>query len=255
MPQDIPVEGKQLLAFTPDCLKQIEDAPVFMLRANTEREKMFHRRLIIESGMEFHDKDALREEVLNGLKAIWDEESFAEHSPVIKAFWEAQDEFELQRKDNPELEWSYDAEIEAAYDDMLRKITKNWPRLREMHADNDHYGRMSFPILAAVTIKTFTGLDVRKRIDRGYLTLDTIAAIREALDKFEQANDLPPGLAWMELCTACARRQKLMEEEEGNSASQSQSPTAPQPSTETAAPETNGKSPELELSTETPVTA
>lgn len=251
MPQDIPVEASQLLPFTPASLKQIEGAPEFVLRAITEREKLFHRRLIIEAGLETHDTATIRSEFEIGLREMWDEETFEAQMPVIRAYWEAMDDHELQKKDQPELEWSYDADIERAYEELMRKVVKNWPRLREMNADNDQFAQMSFPLLAIVTIKSLTGLDVKRRIDRGYFTLETIFAIRDALAEFEKKNGLVEGLAWMELCTACARRMRLTTEEVGNSGSQSPSQTAPQPSTEMTTSEPDGKSPASESLTET----
>ncbi len=255
MPQDIPVEASELLVFTPASLENIEGAPTFSLRASTTREKRFHRRLLLESGIRYHDKDAMRRETETGLKTLWGDDQFAEFFPFVKDLWDARDDYELQAKDDPELKWEFDPATEAKVDEVIRKVTQQWEPLCVMIADNADYGEMSFPILAAVTIKSFTGLEVKRRIDRGYFTLETIEALQEALSKFEKANGLPEGIAWTEVCIACSRRMYLTKEEEKNSVSQSPSPTAPAPLTETNTSEPGGKSPELELSTETPATS
>lgn len=255
MPQDIPVESSELLDFTPASLKDIEGAPVFVLRASTSREKRYHRRLLLEQGIRYHDREAIREEVLNGLKELWDADAFEQHGPVIKELWSARDDFEAQLKDDPELVWSYDAQVEDAVDELVRMVSQEWRPLRSMIADNADYGSMAAPLLVIVTLKRFSHLDVKPRNERGYFTIETVEAIEEALTKFEKANGLVEGTAWAELTVACSRRMYLSDEERGNSASQSPSTTAPEPSNETKISEPVGKSPELELSTETPATS
>lgn len=255
MPQDIPVEGSELLPFTPDSLKDIEGAPVFVLRASTSREKRYHRRLLLEQGIRYHDREDIRAEVLNGLKELWDAEAFEQHGPVLKELWSARDDFEKQLKDDPELVWSYDAEIEDAVDELVRKVSQEWRPLRSMIADNADYGSMAAPLLVVVTLKRVTGLDVKLRTERGYFTIETVEAIEDALSAFEKANGLVVGTAWAELTVASSRRMYLSAEESGNSASQSPSRTAPEPSNETKTSEPVGKSTASARSKKTPVTA
>ncbi len=260
MPQDIPVEASELLDFTPDSLKDIERAPVFVLRASTSREKRYHRRLLLEQGIRYHDREDVRAEVLNGLKELWDADAFAEHGPIIKALWTARDDFEQQdadaiKKGEPRLVWSYDPEIETAVDELVRKVSQEWRPLRSMIADNADYGSMAAPLLVVVTLKRFTGLDVRLRTERGYFTIETVEAIEEALSKFERDNGLIEGTAWAELTVACSRRMYLSEEERGNSESQSPSTTAPETSNEKATSEKAGKSPASGRSRKIPAAA
>lgn len=251
MPQDIPLEASEVLAFTPASLEKFDGAPVFRLRASSPRDKRFHRRLFLEHGIRYHDRDTIRAEVLNGLEQLWDADAFAEHSPVIKALWDARDDYELQLKDDPSLEWSYDAEIENAVDELVRKVSQSWQPLRVMIADNGDYGAMSGALLVAVTVQTFAGLPVKALKDRGYTTVETAEAIETALSDLEKQHGVPEGTAWSELIIACSQRMYLDKEEAGNSASQSPSPTAPAPLSETNTSGKDGKSPELELSSET----
>lgn len=255
MPQDIPLEASEYLDFIPDSLKDIEGAPVFVLRASTSREKRYHRRLLLEEGIRFHDREAIRREMLSGLKELWDADAFEQHSPVIKALWEARDDYELQLKDDPKLVWSYDADIENAVDDLVRMVSQEWAPLRKMIADNADYGSMAAPLLVTVTLKRFSGLDVKPRNERGYFTVETCEAIEEALGKFEKKHGLVVGTAWAELTIACSKRMYLDQEEAGNSELQSPSPTAPAPSNETNTLEPVGMSPKSARSKKTPVTA
>lgn len=259
MPQDIPFEASEVLAFTPACLSHVEHAPVFRLRATTGRDKRFHRRLLLEEGIRYHDREVIRAEVLNGLKNMWDETTFDEQSRWVIDLWQARDDFDQQNADaikngEPELEWSYDSEVENAVDCLVRKVSQEWKPLASMIADNGDYGSMAGPLIVAVTVNGLSGLEVKLRKDRGYLTVDSAEAIEAALSRLEKKHDLVEGQAWSELVVACSRRLYLMEEEAGNSASQSPSPTAPQPSSGMNTSVPAGKSPELELSSEIPST-
>lgn len=254
MPQDIPLEASEVLAFTPASLAKFDGAPVFRLRASSPRDKRFHRRLLLENGIRYHDRESVRAEMLKGLETLWDADAFAQHSPVIKALWEAQDDFETQLKDDPSLIWSYDEGVEQAVDELYRKVSQEWKPLRIMAADNGDYAAMSGALIVAVTVLTFTGLPVKALKDRGYTTVETAEAIETALSDLEKQHGVPEGTAWSELIIACSQRMYLDKEEAGNSASQSPSPTAPAPLSETNTSGKDGKSPELELSSETPAT-
>jgi hypothetical protein len=242
VPQDIPLDASDVLSFTPASLEKIEGAPVFTLRACTMREKRFHRRLLLESGIRFHDIAKMRAEMLNGLRHLWTPEAFDAHAPMVKALWEARDEFALQQKDDPDLEWSYDAEIEEAVDALEDKIAKSWPRLCEMVADNADYSELTFPIIAAVVVQDITGLPVRKDMDRGYLTLAMMEKVAEELVALERRHGLKEGMAWMELSVACSKRMFLTKDEEKNSESPSPSEMTQPASNETNTSAPDGKS-------------
>ena len=68
MPQDIPMEGSDMLPFTPPCLKNMEKPPTFRLRAITRRDERFYRKMFIEEGVKVHNAEAVRKEVLVGLQ-------------------------------------------------------------------------------------------------------------------------------------------------------------------------------------------
>lgn len=247
MPQDIPVEASETLAFTPPSLAQLEPKPVFMLRAITTRDKRFHTRLYRENGLKIHGRDALRSEILIGLKSLWTEEQFEQHSAVIRELWDAQDQFELQAKDNSDLEWSFDPEVQAAVNNLIERVEDAWAPLRRMVADNGEFGQMLVPVMLATVVKSWTGIDVKRELDRGYLTLDCSENLVLALEALDPQ-------AATELFVAAAGRMRLDKETEGNSASGSPSETTPAASTETTSA-SDGKSPASEASNETLATA
>lgn len=256
MPQDIPLEASETLVFTPASLESLGDAaPRFRLRAGTPRDKRYHRRLHAEEGVFVHPVEAIRREVDNGLKELWSPEVYAEHIQTLKEFWEAQDQFELQAKDNPELVLEYDPKIRRACEELARKVADVWRPLRRLLADNAEYGEMSMPLMVAVVVKGWTGLDVPLRRERGYITLDSAEALRDALEGFETEHKLPPGIAWTELFVACTKRMYLDEDEAKNSESPSPSETTQPASSEMTVSEPDGASPASASSTETPVIA
>ena len=255
MPQDIPVEASEDLAFTPKSLEDRDQKPVFILRAVTSRDKRYHTRLYRENGLRLHNAEALRREVLDGLKALWTDEQFEQHSPIIKAYWDAQDEFELQFKDDPSLVWAYDAQIEAAISELIGRIEESHAPLRKMIADNAEFGQMLIPVMAAIVIKNWRGISHKRVLDRGYLDLE---CAEELIDHIEEKFGKE---AVTELFLACAGRMRLDEETAGNSASGSPSETTPAASTATSTLDSDGPSPASEVtgmmapSSETPATA
>lgn len=253
MPQDIPLEASETLAFTPECLAGLESPPVFTLRTATTRDKRFQRRLLREEAVTRHSPAELRNEMLAGLKRLWGEEAYEQHVPVLEAYWQARDEFDLQRRDEADLEWGYDAEIEAAIEQLERDVAQAWRPFARMLADNANAGELATITLAAVMIRGWTGLDVDPERERGYVGVDSVDEMSKVLGDIEEANKLPRGLAWAQLLVACGKRMYLDEDQEKNSASPSPSATPPRNSKTGAVKD--GSSPEsTAISTATPAT-
>lgn len=260
MPQDIPLEASEWLAFTPPSIAKIEGAPVFRLRAATQREKRFRRRLLSEEGVAYHPEEAMRAEILHALKSsLWGEEKFASHSQPLIDYWAALDEFRQQQKDTPDLEWSYDEDIEQAVLTLMRDVEQAWKPLGRMKADNIDFNEIFLAATVAVVVESWTGLKAPKSSDRGYLTIDCVDVMGQRLSAFAQQHADPADkegiagrLAWMELVNACSSRMALDGEEEKNSASRSQSGTTQPVSTATDTLAVDGAFLESVTSTETP---
>lgn len=250
MPQEIPVEASDTLDFTPDCLAKLEAPPKFALRAPTTREKRFQQRLLNEEGVQRHSTEALRAEMLAGLKLLWPADDYERHVPILEAYWQAHDEFVLQQKDEPELEWSYDADIERACEQLEADVARQHRPLARMRADNAEAADTAMLATVAVTVKEWTGLPLDPVRERTYLTVDCAYKLRAALIRFDAEHDIQPGTSWAQLLVACSRRMFLDEDAEKNSASPSPS-APPPPSSKTGAAE-NGTSPAPASSTETP---
>lgn len=255
MPQVIPVEASETLAFTPECFKDVEGAPRFVLRTPTPREKRHQRRLFLEEGLRSHTSEQIRAEILKGLEALWSPEDFEKHAPVLKAYWEAQEDFALQKKDDPKLEWAYDPEIEDACKELVQLVAKAWQPLRVMMADNADSGEMQPVIMAAVMLTGWSGLAVQKQMAGGYITIDCAHQIEDELEKIEKVHGIETGTAWTQLFIEAAKRMYLDEEEAGNSVSPSPSETPPAASSETKTQGEDGMSPASATSKKTRATA
>lgn len=255
MPQEIPVEAAETLFFTPECFAGLgDDAPRLELRAVTSRDKRFQNRLLREEGVRAHDAKAIRQEILTGLKELWSEDQYNQHVPVLEAYWEAQDDFALQAKEDPDLVWTYDAETERACASLIERVIEAWPKLRRMIADNADFGEMVATIWTAVVVKRWTNLDVKLVRDRGYLTVDCAEALLDALDDHAQKLGIA-GKPSTELFLACTRRFRIDEDEVKNSASPLPSETPQTPSIPTTEQKADGKSPASASSKTTQQTA
>lgn len=255
MPQDIPVEASETLVFTPECFEALPSPPKFTLRTPTTREKRQRRRLINEECAVRHDAETMRAEMLAGLKALWGEKGYAEHAPIVEAYWQALDDHALQLKDDPELKWEYDPEIEAAVERLEIDVGQAHRPFGKMRADNMHFDEVATLSIVAVMIQAYTGIDAAAERERGYLTLNAAHELRDALGDIEDEHKIEPrGRAWTQLFVACSKRMFLSEDEEKNSASPSPSETTP-PISKPGKAGTSGASPASASSTETPESA
>lgn len=256
MPQDVPLEASETLVFTPASLEALSPAPKFTLRVPTGREKRFLQRMHRENGVFTHSRLAFRDETLKGLRAQWTEEQFERFSGWVTEYWDAEDAFAKLREEDSDAVWTYDAEIERAVLDLQEKLEKSWPPLARMYADATEYGQMQPLFYAAVIVSDWSGLEVRRQLDRGYLTLDCAEALQDALLVLDAKVGQKGGTAMGELYLACLRRMYLDEEEGKNSASPSPSETTQEVTTPTSTSEPAGTSQESTArSTKTPADA
>jgi len=251
--QDIPLEGSEKLAFTPTCLADFgERPPVFTLRTWTTREKREERKLQVRLGMRVWGKDAMRAEIRNGLKNLWTPDQAEAHLPLIDAYWEAQDNFDLQSADDPELVWEYDQDLENKIIEVLDRIGKVWPPLLEMQADNADFGAMISLVWLAIGVESWTGLETPVERAAGYLTIDCVERMVAELDRM---GTKAKGQPVVELVSAVVKRKRLEDDDAGNSASPSPSETTQAASNPTSTSEQDGKSPASASSSTTPESA
>mgnify|MGYP006328182471 CR=1 FL=1 len=128
-------------------------------------------------------------------------------------------------------------------DAVITETFAGWAPLRRMVADNRDYSTTSAVTMVAVMVKLIRGLAIEIERDRGYLSVETANAVRDALWKLEEEHKLDQGAAWHELGTAASLSLYLGEEEAKNLLSPVPSETSQALSNETNASEKAGKSP------------
>lgn len=256
MPQDVPLEAGATLAFTPECLKHLDDAPVFYLRAATWREKSFRTELSREYHLTRYTEKEVRAEILNGVRALNGEEKYDELSTRLTEYWQALDDFALQRQEDSSLKWEVDPEVEQAIVDLIESVNSNWRPVGKMNRANGKFDDYFALFTIATTVLRWTGFDVKRELEEGYLSLDCANAISERLFAVgTKADPENARLPFIELYLACLGRYRLDREEEKNSVSPSPSETSPEPSIETIPSAKAGRSRASAASMKTPASA
>lgn len=252
-------EGGELVEYTPDSLANLSTPPKFFLRPVTERERRRLRKIAIQEGIRSHDVAKLREETLNGLRELWSEEVFAQQEGRLRAFWDAFDQYEMEivGQDNPE---PFEHPDKPQMIELSERITRAWPPLLRMAADNNEWDETWPKLIASLTIAGWRDIDLRYERAEGVVSLDCLVDLESALEAIEaQALDdhvdgvVGHGTAFLQLVTRCIRMFTVSKAEEKNSVSPSKSSTTPNTSKASGKGRKAGAS-TATTSTETPAT-
>lgn len=220
MGQVIPLDATEVEPFTPDSLKEADNAPVFKLNAAIRRDRRRLRRLAILEGGITHTEEELREELLRACEKMWDADTAAKEVPRLKEYFEAVDQHRIAHK-----EWSKEAEaIEKANADLPKpkqktvpdapafhhpdseevealeaSVRREWRPLREMIADNDA-GTQVYPLcVCAVVLGGWSGLKTPFRRTADGVPMETMEELADELHERDP-------LAFGQVFLACSRR-------------------------------------------------
>ncbi|MBB4859631.1 hypothetical protein HNO88_002960 [Novosphingobium chloroacetimidivorans] len=241
-----PLEAGEAEPFVPASLRDLPDLPhppTFFLRWGTPREKERMRRILDEEGCTLYSEEAMRAEILRGMKDLFSAEDFATWEPAVKAWWDANDQFTAQNAKLPvdeREEWFYEGEQLIV--EVQEQIARDWRPYRLMNADNNAYRRTQGHAINAVVIERYENLDAPIKKAGRYLDYNCAVLIIEALDKLsaKHAPDAPVR-ASSELGIECLKRLFLDRDAEKNSVSPAPSDKTPL-SSKTGAASTSGKS-------------
>lgn len=238
-----PLEAGEAEPFVPASLAHLPNAPTFYLRWGTPREKEQQRRLLDEEGASLWDESVLREELLNGMKALFSSEEFQEWEPRAKEFWDAVDTYEKENEDVPPIDREpFVFEGQSLILETLEQIARDWRPYRIMQADNNQYQRLLLPAIASVIIERVEGLNVPMRKRGRHLTFDSVRLALDKLDKFGRdhapKSSVRPS---QEVQAECLKRLYLDKDAEKNFASPAPSDPTPDTSKDGTG-ETNGSS-------------
>lgn len=232
----IPVEADELQEFVPTVLANLPAPPVFLLRSASGREWRKYQYIMRAEGLEFHSKDAFRAETLKALQELWSPADFEAHSARLRAHWAL-----LDQKGEP------DEKEEAAINDLMGRLVREWRPLAVMAADNMRFGEESLGIAASMFVVGWRNVDVPYRRDAGRVPLELLDQVETWLTTTEKkaAEDkidgvLEPGMAFLQLCNAAYGRLHLTGQEEKNSSSPPHSPPSRNGSTRRRSTRTAG---------------
>ncbi|HEX5183585.1 MAG TPA: hypothetical protein VFW19_10595 [Allosphingosinicella sp.] len=232
----IPAEGSELELFTPPCLANVAEAPVFKLRPATKRAMRDYRYAMQVEGLQYHSKEAIRAEALRALEALYSPEQFAAVRGVLLDAW-------LRTDQNIPLAAAEQAEI----DDLTSRLIKAWKPLAVMSADNRQFFDESLRIALSLFLIGWSGLDLAFRFEMNRVPLDLLDEVEEALRAIEAkaigdkvAGVGAEGLAFLQLCTAAQGKMGLSKEQEKNSDSPPSSQPVPNGSTTPSSSKTAG---------------
>jgi hypothetical protein len=249
-----PHEASEIERFTPASLADIENPPIFRLRAASRRERRRYDSLLIEEGLRRHDQEAMRAEILRGLRALSSDDEFEIWEPNLKQHWDAVDDWAKEnatKSEDDREHFEAPGPSEDEISTVTRGIHENWRPLRKMAAENVAFSRDAPALMLGVVISGWSNLDTPFSSREGILSLDTIDGVDTALAKLERDLGKPEGIAFVELYVACTNRLFLSKEVEKNFSSPPPSLTNPQSSTTGTASEA-GTSKASAISTETP---
>lgn len=238
-----PLEAGEAEEFVPASLAELPNAPKFFLRWGTPREKEQQRRVMDEEGASLWADDAMRAELLRGMKELFSDEDFATWEPLAKSWWDAVDVHHKETQGLPADEREeFVFEGQELIVETLEQLSRDWRPFRVMQADNNQYQRILGPAIASVIIERFEGIEAPARKRGRYLSYDSILTMFDRLDKFGREH--APSSAVrpsQELQVECLKRLYLDKDAEKNFASPAPSDQTPDTS-KTGAGDQSGKS-------------
>lgn len=252
---NVPYEASEIERFTPACLADIENPPVFRLKAASRRDRKRYELLIGEEGLRYHDAQAIRDEMLRGLQDLWSPDDYERIEPLLREYWQAKDEWREANADKAEADvepFLFDAFSEDDARELTNRITEAWSPLRRLASQNSLFVRESPKLIASLVISGWSGIAVAFAKQEGIIPLETIDEIAQTLNEMEEAaTGVVVGAAYSQLMLACSRRLFLSGQAEKNSSSPPPSSTNP-PSTNSGTVSVDGSSKASASSIETP---
>lgn len=216
-----PLEAGEAEPFVPASLEHLTNPPTFHLRWGTPREKEQQRRVMDEEGAANWSSEAMRTEMLRGMRELFSAEDFDIWQPQIKAWYDALDAHESANRDVPPAEREpivYDGQ--DVLTEVLEQLARDWRPYRLMEADNRAYQRALGPAINSVIIDRIENFDFAVVRKGRYVTFDCARLLSEQLDKFGREHAPDAALrASQELSVECMKRLFLDRDAEKNSGS------------------------------------
>jgi hypothetical protein len=230
-------------------MAEIEGAPSFTFRHATVLDKHRYPNLVIEAGLRHHPKEAVREAIIEQLRAEFDSEGLEQNITKLTAYWAAVDEYQsaMQQHDamvaeivkahegdgEPELPpapvLDFPEADAAALDAMVDQICEESAAVRKMLAQN-HWHSVMMPRLLLRMFLTATTLPVKLKKVGPVLTEESVEAVYDALGAFAAAHGVSVDVAVAEVEVQAFMAFRITGDEEKNSSSPRSGSSAPKSS-------------------------
>ncbi len=261
--QRIPLHGKEVQIFKPECLAEQQTIPAFTLKAPTRREREDMMYAIRQDGLRRYSQEEMREAMIEELCRLWECDKEDSNIAKLRAYWQAADDYADEVEAHLlDMEAARDAGEEAPADlapfehsetaavaELLDRLDDLSPRLRRMAISNEKFARSLPRYAIAHCLTGWTDLKTPPRFENEVLKIDVVHELEGELE--EQFGNLGAA-ASNELAAAAIRRFFMSKATEKNSSSGPVSQQTPAPTKATGTGKTPGQSPASETSTETP---
>ncbi len=219
----IPVESSEVQEFTPDSLKETmgDDAPVFRLKAASERCIRRFRQLVADDGLETFSAEEFNAEKLRAIDLYWSDDVAQSYKDKLKAIIEKQKQ-DIDLSDE-EVAWA---------DQLDEELYGNHRPLNVMRRKAGEFQQYSPRHTISTYVTGWKGLDTAFRLDAGVIHPEAVSALENELEKLGKKHTPgTPHLPFLELFAECGKRINMDEDEEKNSPAPSQNSSSPEAST------------------------
>lgn len=206
----VPVERSETQDFIPESLLPMgDDAPVFRLKAPSERCRRRFRQICGDDGLTLYDNEDFNAEKLKAIDLYWEADVAVQYRlKFVEIIEKAKQGIELAPE---ELAW---------VNDLEEQLFEAHKPLRVMRRKTGEFNEFAPRYALAVYLAGWRNIDVPFRLDAGVIHSESIEALSKALSKLGAkhtpgANSTP----FLELYVAAAARLSLTQDDEKNSPS------------------------------------
>lgn len=222
--------------WTPNCLSEVEGAPVFVFRHATRRDKHEHDPMKRRARLFLHGPQKLRDVTVSELRKLFNSDGMEQNVTRLEAYWAAVDEFRsassaymrltqeilrdadgdetVELPDPPVLE--FDAEESDKLDAIVEEVRRYSDELAALESDNERFAIM-YPRLLLRWLLVSTSLDIELPRQNGLIGDETAERVIELLDNFAVEHGVNRNVAASELLVEAQAAFYLRGDEEKNS--------------------------------------
>lgn len=179
---DVPVSPTEISTWYPPSLGNLEPRPSFRFRPPSPRTKRRYSHALTSEGLRYHSTEAIQSEALRAMRGLWtgDEALLLANESRLNTFWETVRQAQKDKTITIDR-----AEAEAIGEALLR-LTDNWPKLRQMNADNQLFNTDAPKIALGMYLAGWSGLETAFKLEDGTVPLATLDLLETEVAAIEK---------------------------------------------------------------------